>query len=92
MNTPLRGGLIQEPLQNIGNNDEEVWGDGIPLSEAAVASEPTARNSIQEDGSLAHVERASDPGAPFVAEAVRPHDAVEAAPGDGVEGLLKVKF
>jgi hypothetical protein len=57
-----------------------------------VAPKPMARNSIQEDGSLARVERASDLGAPFVAVAVRAHDAIEAAPGDGVEGLLKVKF
>lgn len=57
-----------------------------------MAAKPMARNSIQEDGSLARVERASDLGAQFVAVAVRAHDAIEAAPGDGVEGLLKVKF
>lgn len=43
---PVSRCLLDEPLENTGYNDEQVGGDGVSLTEAAMALEPAARGAI----------------------------------------------
>ena len=51
-------------LENVGDDDEEVGGQGITLSEAVPATDPVAGHPVKDDSSVPSVEEVTHPAAP----------------------------
>jgi hypothetical protein len=49
---PISGSLEEELLEDIGNNVEQEGGEGVPLAEAALTLDPSARNTVEKNCSL----------------------------------------
>jgi hypothetical protein len=57
-------GAADETLENVSDDDEKVWGEGVALSEAVSATDPVSRDTVKEDGGVAGVENLGHPIAP----------------------------
>lgn len=47
---PDVGVVVDDLLEDIGDQNEGIWGKGIPLSKVAFAGELTCRRIIHHDG------------------------------------------
>jgi hypothetical protein len=86
------GGKEEHLLKHICHNVKKEGGKRVALPKAATALDPSTRDAIKENRSLARVVEQPNPGAPEFWEAFGPHNAVESVPTDGVKGLAEVKL
>jgi hypothetical protein len=90
--TSISPRLTDEPLKNIGNNDEEVGGEGITLPQPVAAEDPVSRDSVKEHGSVPSVQDVGHPGAPPIIKPPSLKDTEEAVPVDRVESFSEINF
>jgi hypothetical protein len=57
--------LLKETLKHISDNNKEVGGEGIALSQTVSASDPFAWLTIEEDGGFSSLQKLLDPLAPI---------------------------
>jgi hypothetical protein len=53
-----------QTVEDVYHNDEEIGGDGIPLPEASLASDPGARNFVKKDNRFPRSKEVVNPIAP----------------------------
>jgi hypothetical protein len=87
---PLARSLKDNLLKDIGDNVKKEGGERVPLPEAATALNPPARNTIEENRSLAGGVQQGDPRPPKRREPLGKKDAIEGLPADGIKGFAKV--
>jgi hypothetical protein len=84
--------LLDHLLENVGNQDEEVGGQGIPLTKPVFADEPWPRGPIDEHRELGGCEDVLDPLTPFGGEAASSHDLAQTPPVHRVKCFCKVQL
>jgi hypothetical protein len=85
-------GFANEPLEDVSDNDEKVWGEGVALSKAVTATDPVSGDTIKKDSGVPSRENLRHPIAPLFIETPSFKDEEEAPPMDRVERLLEVQF
>lgn len=86
------GRLLQEAFDNVSNNDEQVRGESVTLTEAVATGDLVTLDTIKEDGGFASAKKVKDPMAPKIREAAMMKDLVEAVPVDRIKCLVEVEF
>jgi hypothetical protein len=85
-------GTADEPLEDVSDNDENVWGEGVALSKDVTATDPVSGDTVKKDGGVPSGENLGHPIAPPLVETPSFKDVEKAPPMDGVECLLEVQF
>jgi hypothetical protein len=65
---PVAGGLEKKLLEHISHNVEQEGGQRVTLAKATAALDPSTRNPVEEDCSLASLVQHTDPGPPAIGE------------------------
>lgn len=66
LNGSGKGRVVKKTTEDVGDNDEEIWGERVALAKTVPIGNPTPRDAVKEDSSLASAEKITDPSAPFV--------------------------
>jgi hypothetical protein len=82
---------LDQLLQYINDEQEQVWGQRVPLAEPPFAGDPWAGTSFTSTASF-EVFRVSITQLHQTGEVARLHDLGEEVPIHGVEGLYEVEF
>jgi hypothetical protein len=85
-------GQTDKALENVGDNNEEVGGEGVSLAETIPTSDPVPRNAVKEDCRVPGCQNPFQPGTPPVIETSGSEDLKEAGPVDRIEGLPEVNL
>lgn len=56
--------LLNKALQDVRNNNEEVRGQRVALSQAPFALDPGARNTVKQNGGFPRAQNLLNPAAP----------------------------
>jgi hypothetical protein len=83
---------LEKTAEDVGHNDEEIWGERIPLPQTTLAVDPLPRVSVQEHCSFAGSKEVLDPITPSFREATELKNGAETVPGNAIEGFVEVKF
>jgi hypothetical protein len=89
---PELPGLADQVLQDIGHKDEEIRGEGVPLTEPILTADPIAGDTVKEDRCETRAEYSIHPTAPTVIEAAGPEDSQQAAPIHRIKGFAEIDF
>jgi hypothetical protein len=84
--------LTDQVLQDISHKDEEIRGEGVPLTEAVLTTDPIAGDTVEEDRCQTRTENSIHPTAPTVIEAAGPEDSQQAAPIHRIKGFAEIDF
>jgi hypothetical protein len=84
--------LLKETLKHVSDNNKEVGGEGIALSQTVAASDPFASHTIEEDGGFPSLQKLLDPFAPIWREATTSQNFLKAVPINRVKRLMEIKF
>jgi hypothetical protein len=82
--------LHQQAMQELSDSQEEVRGEGIPLSQPILAGDPAPRDTIQQHRSPPSGKGGRHPAPEGASVSTRLKDRVQSLPIDGVKGLLEV--
>lgn len=63
--------LLDEPLQDIGNNNKQIQGDRVALTEDTTTRNPVPGNTIQHDSSARSGQDSVNPSAPMIIKALQ---------------------
>lgn len=86
----IEEGPTNELGEDVGSEDEEVWGKSVPLAEPVAASNPVA--PIEDDRGVAGVEDIAHPPAPTLVKPTSTENGLEAFPINRVKGFSEVNF
>jgi hypothetical protein len=84
--------MVDKPLQDIGNNDEEIGGERVTLPKTITATNPVAGHPIEEDSSVTGGKDTLNPTAPPGVKPPGPENIKKTIPVNRVESLLEVKL
>jgi len=80
--------LFDQALQDISDNNEEVWRDRISLSKASTARNPSTWDTIEHDSCFPGEQNLPNPTAPPIIKTTSHKDSIQATPFDRVESFF----
>lgn len=84
--------LLQEVFKDVSNEDEQVRGERVALTEAVAIGNLATLDAIKEDGGFANAKKVKDPVALKIREATVMKDLMEAVPVDRIERFVEAEF
>lgn len=87
-----QGGVVEEPTQDVSNDDERIGGEWVALPKTVSTVDPSPRDAIKQNSRLAYVKKLVNPFAPSLRETAAPENMTKTVPVNTVEGLMKVKL
>ena len=79
-------------MENVGDYDKKIRGEGVPLPKTVTATDPGARYTVQDDGRVTRSKDVVHPLTPQIVETPGLKNGDEADPVDGVKRFAEVNF